>query len=231
MTFEEFIDVAGKTFGGLSGTQTNQFRQLEALYTDWNSKINVISRKDIGELYSHHVLHSLAIAEYMKLSMPDVFEAMKDPSCGTGILDIGTGGGFPGIPLAILLPGGRFTLCDSVGKKIKVASAVAESIGLQNVSTVNARAESLDGKYDYIVSRAVTSIENFLPWTSGRAGKGIFYLKGGDIAEELGTAMQRFRIKPGTVHTWKIDSWLHDSYFEGKVVIFFEGNFSGFLRK
>ena len=108
---------------------------------------------------------------------------------------------------------------------------MAESIGLQNVSTVNARAESLDGKYDYIVSRAVTSIENFLPWTSGRAGKGIFYLKGGDIADELGTAMQRFRIKPGTVHTWKIDSWLHDSYFEGKVVIFFEGNFSGFLRK
>ena len=196
---------------------------LQDLYTDWNSKINVISRKDIGELYSHHVLHSLAIARYLKMAMPAVYEELRSPVGNVRLLDIGTGGGFPGIPLAILFPGGKFTLCDSIGKKIKVASAVAASIGLDNAVTVNARAEALTGKFDFIVSRAVTSIENFLPWTKGRFSQGILYLKGGDIAEELGTAMRKFNIRPGSVHTWKVDTWLQDEYFEGKMVIFFEG--------
>lgn len=223
MVFEEFMDIVSEAFGALTEKQTGQFRMLQDLYTDWNSKINVISRKDIGELYSHHVLHSLAIARYLKMAMPAVYEELRSPAGNVRLLDIGTGGGFPGIPLAILFPGGKFTLCDSIGKKIKVASAVAASIGLDNAVTVNARAEALTGKFDFIVSRAVTSIENFLPWTKGRFSRGILYLKGGDIAEELGTAMRKFNIRPGSVHTWKVDAWLQDEYFEGKMVIFFEG--------
>ncbi len=222
MTFEEFKSIVGQSFGDLDETRENQYRQMEALYRDWNSKINVISRKDIDELYCHHVLHSLAVAEYVKMALPETYDALRDPSGNVSILDIGTGGGFPGIPLAILFPGGKFTLCDSIGKKIKVASAVAEALGLENVTTVNARAETIASKFDFIVSRAVTSIENFLPWTNGKYTKGILYLKGGDIAGELGVAMQKYHIPSGKVHTWKIDSWLHDAYFEGKMVIFFE---------
>ena len=160
MTFEEFIGIVSTAFGELTDTQIEQYRRMDALYRDWNSKINVISRKDIDELYSHHVLHSLAVAEYMKMKMPEAYDALRDPSGNISVLDLGTGGGFPGIPLAILFPGGKFTLCDSVGKKIKVTSAVAEALGLENVTTVNARAESITQKFDYIVSRAVTSIEN-----------------------------------------------------------------------
>ena len=208
MVFEEFMDIVSEAFGGLTEKQTGQFRMLQDLYTDWNSKINVISRKDIGELYSHHVLHSLAIARYLKMAMPAVYEELRSPAGNVRLLDIGTGGGFPGIPLAILFPGGKFTLCDSIGKKIKVASAVAASIGLDNAVTVNARAEALTGKFDF---------------TKGRFSRGILYLKGGDIAEELGTAMRKFNIRPGSVHTWKVDTWLQDEYFEGKMVIFFEG--------
>lgn len=220
MTFEEFLQKAEKSFGPLSDTQVRQYRQLEELYLDWNSKINVVSRKDIGQLYSHHVLHSLAIAEYIRISLPDLYGSLRDPEGGTGILDIGTGGGFPGIPLAILFPGGRFTLCDSIGKKIKVASAVAGALGLGNTVTVNARAEDIPGQYDYIVSRAVTSLDKFIPWTRGKVSRGIFYLKGGDLAEELGVTMQKYRIKPGSVYTWKVDSWLEDEYFSGKMVVF-----------
>lgn len=234
MTFGEFTDIVNRSFGDLDERQTEQYRQLDALYRDWNSKINVISRKDIDELYSHHVLHSLAIAEYMKTVMPDTYRRLRygpdgHEDGGISFLDIGTGGGFPGIPLAILFPYGKFTLCDSIGKKVKVASAIAESIGLDNTAAVNARAEALPGKYSFIVSRAVTSIENFLPWTSGKFSEGILYLKGGDLAEELGYAMRKFNLKPGSVHTWKVDSWLHDEYFEGKMVVFFEGKrkFSG----
>lgn len=222
MTFEGFIQKARTAFGPLSDVQESRYRQLEELYSDWNSKINVISRKDIDQLYSHHVLHSLAIAEYIRISMPDLYRILRDPSGEVSILDIGTGGGFPGIPLAILFPGGRFTLCDSVGKKIKVASAVAEAAGLANVATVNARAEDLPGKYDYIVSRAVTSMDKFIPWTKGKVSGGIFCLKGGDVAEELGITMQKYRIRSGSVRTWKVDSWLEDEYFEGKLVVFFE---------
>lgn len=223
MTFEEFIKTAEAAFGKLEDRQIEQYRQLMDLYQDWNAKINVISRKDIDRLYDHHALHSLAIARYMKSALPQVFDELRCPSGNVSILDIGTGGGFPGIPLAILFPGGKFTLCDSIGKKIRVASAVASSIGLENVTAVNARAESLSGKYRFIVSRAVTSIENFLPWTKGKYSDGILYLKGGDVAEELGLAMQKYHIRPGSIHTWKVDSWLDDEYFKGKMVIFFEG--------
>lgn len=222
MDYREFIDTAEEKFGTLSQIQKEQFRMLDSLYRDWNSRINVISRKDTDGLYLHHVLHSLAIAGYMKLQMPDEYGSLTGSAagdCRKRFLDLGTGGGFPGIPLAILFPEASFTLCDSIGKKIKVTEAIAESIGLTNVTTVNARAEDLDEVFDYVVSRAVTSLDRFIPWVRNRYRKGIICLKGGDVVEEIASAMGRFRLRPGSVHTWRIDSWIGDPYFEGKLVI------------
>ncbi len=216
MNSEDFIQIVDKLLGPLTDLQREQFRALEALYKEWNDKINVISRKDIDEIYLHHVLHSLAIAGYMKSALPDDYNA------GLSYLDVGTGGGFPGIPLAILFNNARFTLCDSVGKKIRVAGDVATRLGLTNVTTVNARAESLPDSYDYIVTRAVANLDNFLPWVRGKYNKGILFLKGGDIAEEIALAMGRFNLKKGSVRTWRVDSWVPDAYFEEKFVIFIE---------
>ena len=134
-------------------------------------------------------------------------------------MDLGTGGGFPGIPLAILLPETRFLLCDSIRKKTTVASEVAKSLGLQNVEVANARAESLPGKFDYVVSRAVASLSDFYPWVKGKYTKGILYLKGGEINEEISEMMMRFKMRKGSVSTWPVTSWLQDNYFEGKFVI------------
>ena len=212
MDFKEFSSIVEEKFPGTTPAQMEQFGALEALYNDWNSKINVISRKDMDGLYLHHVLHSLAIAAYMK--------AVRFPEDLSGeILDLGTGGGFPGIPLAILYPEAHFTLCDSVGKKTIVASEVAKAIGLQNVTVVNARAESLGKRFDYVVSRAVTSLDIFYPWVKGQFSKRILYLKGGDVVEEIATLMGRNRMRKGQVGTFKITDWLPNEYFEGKLVI------------
>ncbi|MDI1316406.1 16S rRNA (guanine(527)-N(7))-methyltransferase RsmG [Flavobacterium sp.] len=170
-----------KQFPNLTENQTLQFQKLEALYHDWNAKINVISRKDIDELYTKHILHSLAIAKIQP------FEP------GTYILDVGTGGGFPGIPLAILFPETRFYLIDIILKKIKVVQAVAEALELKNVKAEQLRAEHVKGDYDFIVSRAVTNMPDFVSWIKDKIKKqnkhklnnGILYLKGGDLAEEL----------------------------------------------
>lgn len=272
MDCKEFIDTAEARFGPLSERQKEQFGLLDGLYRDWNSKINVISRKDMDGLYLHHVLHSLAIAGYMKSRLPEDYarsagnhgqatdlsagqvsdgtaaQADSPFSGGTAgqtdgafsdgraaqadgqdsagrtsaplrYLDLGTGGGFPGIPLAILFPGAQFTLCDSVGKKIMVAEAVSKALGLENVRTVNARAEDLDADFDYVVSRAVTSLDRFIPWVRKKYGKGILYLKGGDVVEEIAVMMGKYRMKPGSVRTWRISGWNNDPYFDGKLLI------------
>lgn len=170
-----------KYFPNITDIQKQQFQKLEELYHDWNAKINVISRKDIDELYTKHVLHSLAIAKIQKFE-PDTY-----------ILDVGTGGGFPGIPLAILFPETRFYLIDIILKKINVVKAVAEALELKNIKAEQIRAENVKGDFDFIVSRAVTNMPDFVTWVKSKIKKqqkhelknGILYLKGGDLTEEL----------------------------------------------
>lgn len=227
MTFEEFKEIIQGKFPEVTPRQMEQFRRMDSLYRDWNSMINVVSRKDIDELYRHHVLHSLGIAAYVKAQMPDIYDRLRGEgpyslSQPLKILDLGTGGGFPGIPLAVMFPHAEFTLCDSIGKKITVATEVASGLELKNVKTVNARAESLPETFDFIVSRAVTSLENFMPWVKGKYTEGILYLKGGDLTEEIATAMGRFKMRKGSVHLWPISSWTCDPFFETKMVIYIE---------
>jgi 16S rRNA (guanine527-N7)-methyltransferase len=197
--------------------QEQRLKALEGLYREWNAKINVISRKDIDNVYEHHVLHSMAIAKYL-----ETVPGLEEKFAAGDILDLGTGGGFPGIPLAILYPGARFTLCDSVNKKTIVAQAVAQALELENVQVVNARAESLGRSFDFVVSRAVASLTDFYPWVKGRFNNSILYLKGGDVNEEISQLMARHKIRPGKVHTWPVSSWLHDEYYDGKLVIHIE---------
>jgi len=170
-----------KHFPDLTEKQIKQFSKLEELYTFWNAQINVISRKDVDNFYERHVLHALAIAKIISFK-PD-----------TKILDVGTGGGFPGIPLAILFPEAEFLLVDSIGKKIKVVNEVAASLGLENVEGIHQRAEKVKGNFDFVVSRAVTRMNRFVPWVKNKfrshsfndLPNGIIYLKGGDLHEEL----------------------------------------------
>ncbi len=175
------MEIILKYFSNLSETQLQQFSKLEKVYTFWNAQINVISRKDIEELYLRHVLHSLAIAKVQPFKP------------NASILDVGTGGGFPGIPLAILFPETNFYLVDSIGKKIKVVNEVILALDLKNVKAEHIRAENVKGKFDFIVSRAVTKMDEFVNWTGKKIAKkqqhklknGILYLKGGDLTEEL----------------------------------------------
>ena len=227
MTFNEFKSIIEEKFPEVTPQQMEQFQLLDGLYREWNAKINVVSRKDIDELYRHHVIHSLGIAAYVKTQMPDVYDRLRGDgpysvSEPLKILDLGTGGGFPGIPLAIMFPHAEFTLCDSIGKKIIVATEVYKGAGLQNVKTVNARAESLPETFDFVVSRAVTSLDNFMPWVKGKYSEGILYLKGGDLAKEISTAMAKFKMRKGSVGMWPISSWTSDPFFETKYVIHIE---------
>lgn len=203
------MDIILKYFPELTERQREQFAALLPLYEEWNAQINVISRKDMENFYEHHVLHSLAIAKAIR------FAPM------TEVLDVGTGGGFPGVPLAVLFPEARFTLVDSIGKKIKVVNDVVERLGLKNTKAMQTRAEQLDGEYDFVVSRAVTTLGEFVPWVKNKISKtqynslrnGILYLKGGDLTNELFA----FRHK---VKTWDIGEWFDGEWFETKKVIY-----------
>ena len=208
MDFKQFEAFMEASFPEVTDVQLAQFKLMEPLYRDWNSKINVISRKDIDSLYDHHILHSLAIARYLKAQREEEWESLASPQSGLQVLDLGTGGGFPGIPLAIMFPGTRFVLCDSIKKKTIVAQDVALQLGLKNVTVTNARAETLPGKFDYVVSRAVASLTDFYPWVKGKYSN-----------EEIAELMSRFKMKKGSISTWPVDSWLKDNYFEGKFVI------------
>ena len=208
------VQIINKYFPNLSEEQKSQFQQLETLYKDWNEKINVISRKDIDEFYERHVLHSLGIAKIMEFTD------------GTKVLDIGTGGGFPGIPLAILFPNTEFTLVDSIGKKITVVNAVAESLGLKNVKAYHERAEKIKDKFHFVVSRAVTQMPVFLRWLKGKFEKeqfnpkhnGVLYLKGGDLGEELaGIKCEIYHLK---------DQFEEEFFDTKKVVYLSKGNFN-----
>lgn len=187
--------------------------RLVDLYREWNEKINVISRKDIDNLYEHHILHSLSIAEYLRRYYG------SDVLNGAKVLDVGTGGGFPGIPLAMEFPLAHFTLCDSIAKKIKVARAVAEAVDLKNVECVNARVETLDSDFDWVVSRAVCTLDKFYPWVKGRFNNSILYLKGGDINTEISDLIKKCGVNPKFIRTWKISEWLNNDYFNEKFVI------------
>lgn len=237
MTFADFEALLKTSFPDVTEAMAERFRLMEAGYRDWNAKINVISRKDIDSLYDHHVLHSLAIAEYLRAQRPEAYSLFTAPlqegsvapassstnanasRDGLRVLDLGTGGGFPGIPLAVMFPNVRFTLCDSVCKKTIVAREIANMLGLDNVEIVNARAESLPGRFDFVVSRAVASLTDFYPWVKGKYSQSILYLKGGDINEEIYTLMSRERLRKGSVSTWPVTTWLSAPYFAGKFVI------------
>lgn len=202
------MDIILKYFPNLTPTQQQQFSQLEALYKDWNAKINVISRKDIDELYLRHVLHGLGIAKVQSFKP------------GSHVMDVGTGGGFPGIPLAILFPETEFYLIDAIGKKIKVVQAVAEAIGLKNVTAVHGRAEKVKQEFDFIVSRAVTNMPDFVKWVRNKVKKdsvhelknGILYLKGGDLSDELAIYQ--------SVQLFDLPDYFEEDFFETKKVVY-----------
>lgn len=209
------MDIILKYFPDLTDTQIDQFAKLKELYHDWNLKINVVSRKDIDEIYLRHVLHSLGIAKVQRFND------------GARILDVGTGGGFPGIPLAILHPEVHFNLVDSIGKKIKVVNEVVQGLEITNVKTTNDRVENVSGQYDFIVSRAVAQMETFVRWVKGHIAKksthelknGILYLKGGDLTEEL---------KKYTTHTiYELPTFFEEDFFETKKVVHLPMKFKG----
>ncbi len=204
-----------KYFPNLTEDQIHKFKQLESLYQDWNLKINVVSRKDIDELYMRHVLHSLGVAKVIHL---------KD---GSKLLDVGTGGGFPGIPLAILFPECSFHLVDSIAKKLKVVDEVVLGLGLTNVKTTHSRVEDIKGQYDFIVSRAVAAMPTFVHWVKGKIAKeqnhelknGILYLKGGDLSEEL----QGYK----TTTIYNLSDYFEEDFYETKKVVHLPMKFRG----
>lgn len=202
-------DIISHYFPDLTTKQKAQFEALLPLYREWNSQINVISRKDIDELYERHVLHSLGIAKVISF-IP-----------GSKVLDVGTGGGFPGIPLAIMFPETDFVLVDSIGKKIKVVNAISDSLGLKNVKAIHSRVEQVNDQFDFVVSRAVTRLKPFYQWVKNKfkveqrneLKNGILYLKGGDLEEELKEAKKRNKL-------FELNSFFKEDFFQTKKVVY-----------
>ena len=209
------MDIITKYFPDLEEKQLQQFDKLSELYQDWNLKINVVSRKDIDEIYLRHVLHSLGIAKVQAFN------------AGASVLDVGTGGGFPGIPLAILFPETKFHLVHSIGKKIKVVNEVVAGLGLKNVKTTNDRVENIDGQFDFIVSRAVAQMETFVHWVKGKVAKksnhdlknGILYLKGGDLEEELA--------KYKAAKIYELKDFFEEGFYDTKKVVHLPMKYKG----
>lgn len=209
---QEGMQLLQKYFADFTPEQEQQFAALGALYKEWNDKINVISRKDIDSLYEKHILHSLAIAAVFDFSQAE----------GLEIMDIGTGGGFPGLPLAIMFPNVNFTLVDSIGKKLKVVNGVSEAIGLKNLQTIHGRAEDVGRSFDFIVSRAVAPLKDLWKW--GRPHlrnerkledfkNGMIFLKGGDLAAEISET----KLRP---HSWDVHTIFEEDWFEGKYLLY-----------
>lgn len=206
---ESHIDLVKGYFPDLTDKQVEQFEKLTTCFKDWNSKINLVSRKDIDEFTTRHLLHSLAIAKAMKFAS------------GSKILDVGTGGGLPGLPLAILYPDVDFTLCDSIGKKIMVVNDLIKQVGIENAKGHHLRAQQIPGKFDFIVSRAVTRMANFLPWVENKISNrslnpwpnGILYLKGGDLKQELNEIHATSEVLP-------ISDWFKEDFFDTKSVVY-----------
>lgn len=204
-------EIISKYFPNLTEKQKEQFGKLDELYRFWNAQINVISRKDIDMLYIHHVLHSLAIAKVIRYRPDET------------VMDVGTGGGFPGIPLAILFPETRFHLVDSIGKKIKVVSEVSKALGLENLRASHARAEQVDERFDFIISRAVTQLKEFYPWvrkkfnpdSKNELPNGVLYLKGGDLAQEFKESGLK------KIQQFPISEHFSEEFFDTKYVIYF----------
>lgn len=202
------VELIKSYFPNLTSGQIAQFEMLKPLYENWNAKINVISRKDIHELYEKHVLHSLGIAKIIAFNP------------GAGVLDVGTGGGFPGVPLAILFPETHFHLIDAIGKKINVVKAIAEALKLENLTADHIRAEQVKGEFDFVVSRAVTSMPEFVKWVRPKIAKesrhplknGILYLKGGDLTQELAPF--------DTVEVFNLSEYFSEVFFETKKVVY-----------
>ncbi len=202
-------EIIRKYFPEITPEQEAQFERLGTLYAEWNTRINVISRKDMEHLYTRHILHSLAIAKVCRFAP------------GARILDIGCGGGFPSVPLAIMFPEAQFVAVDSIAKKIRVVEGVIEGADIKNLRAINCRAEQLTERFDYVVSRAVTEMSRFMPWAwprlergeKGTLPNGILYLKGGDLAEELAATHRRWTL-------YDISEWFEDEFFETKRVVY-----------
>lgn len=203
------ISIITKYFPNITEKQKEQFGELQELYRFWNAQINVVSRQDIENLYEKHVLHSLGIAKVMPFNI------------GSEVLDVGTGGGFPGIPMAIMFPDTQFHLVDSIGKKIKVVTEVATALGLKNVKAQHERAEKIDHTYDFIISRAVTRIAPFYQWVQNKVNRnqfnaldnGILYLKGGDLTEEIAELDKKHTL-------YELSSYFEEEFFETKKVLY-----------
>lgn len=203
------MELINKYFPDLTDEQRDKFSQMEELYQFWNARVNVISRQDIDTLYERHILHSLGIAKVLEFKS------------GTSILDVGTGGGFPGIPLAILFPKAQFHLVDSIGKKIRVVQEIADALKLDNVKAEQIRAEKLDDSYEFVISRAVTRITPFVGWVKRNISKnsfhslrnGILYLKGGDLTEELSELNQKSRV-------FELSAYFEEEFFQTKKILY-----------